>query len=575
MEDRSGAIWVGGFKGLSRIQAGQVTHFSRWNGLSSERVWALAEGVPGNLYVGTSGGGLNVRRGERFTAYTRQQGLPDDHIRALYMDAEGWLWIGTQTGGLSRFREGSFFNFATRGGIPARSIGPMTEDRVGRLWMVSSLGILCVSRRELNEFAAGARREVSYVTYDRNDGLATIEVGGVQPACLRARDGTLWFGTTKGAAWVNPDNLPHNPTPPPVIIEEVRVDDKPIKLPQSKRTDDRVKGFAVGSSSAKSDAESGSPTLTLLPRQRRVEFRFTGLSFTAPSKVQFRYQMENFDPEWIPSATARSASYTRLPPGNYRFRVTACNDSGVWNETGAALGVMVLPPFHQTWWFRVSVLAVAAAGVGAVFLIRVTRLKQLAHLRARIAGDLHDEIGSNLGGIILLSELTQQTKGLPAEAGSSLQEINATAQRSAAVMRDIVWFLNPDFDTPADMVSRMREFARTLLNGVECQFEVSDLSSTQRLSLEFRRAVFFSFKEILHNIMKHAGATRVRIRISMTGRQYMLRVEDNGCGFNPQAKGTGQGLRSLRQRAAEIGGAVSFTSEPGRGTAVELVARCV
>jgi signal transduction histidine kinase len=141
-------------------------------------------------------------------------------------------------------------------------------------------------------------------------------------------------------------------------------------------------------------------------------------------------------------------------------------------------------------------------------------------------------------------------------------------------MRDIVWFLNPDFDTFGDMVSRMRDFARTALNGIELQFEVSDLPPAQRLSLEFRRAVFFSFKEILHNIAKHAGASRVRICLSLTDGRFVLRAEDNGRGFAPETKGTGHGLGSLRQRADEIGGTVTLASTPGRGTTVELAARC-
>lgn len=282
--------------------------------------------------------------------------------------------------------------------------------------------------------------------------------------------------------------------------------------------------------------------------------------------------MEGFDPGWVDGDTARSVSYTRLPPGHYRFHVTACNDSGIWNDTGASLGVEVEPAFHQTWWFRLLVVAAVAGLVASAYHLRMSRLHQLARLRGRIAGDLHDEIGSNLGGIILLSDLTQRMMELPPDALGSLREINATAQRTATAMRDIVWFLNPDFDTFADMVTRMREFARTLLTGIACEFATPPLPSSQRLPLEFRRNVFFAFKEILHNIARHSRATRVHIRIETSGNQFTLRVEDDGCGFDVAAPGGGHGLRSLRQRATDVRGDLTYSSEPGRGTSVRFTA---
>ena len=566
LEGRQGAIWVGGVQGLSRIDRGMVTHYSRRNGLSSDRVQTLAEDSQARLYIGTADTGLNRFQNGRFTAYSRAQGLPDDVIAALYVDAEDAVWIGTHGGGLSRLRADRFFNYQVKGGLPARSVGPMLEDNDGHLWMASNLGIVRAKRSELNEFADGVRRSLNYVTFDRSDGLETVEMGGIQPACLKARDGTLWFGTAKGAAYVDPKQLRVNPLPPPVVIDEVRID-----------------GEIPISEVRQGTSEDGSPTATLSPTanrnrtrvalqpyQRRIEFRFSGLSFVAPTRVRFRYRMDGFDPDWVDGGATRSASYTRLPVGTYTFHVTACNNDGVWNDVGASLGIVVVPAFYQTWWFSLIVLSGVAGVVSALFHVRVSRLKQLARLRGRIAGDLHDEIGSNLGGIILLSELTQRVEALPSEAQESLQEINATAQRTANAMRDIVWFLNPDFDTLVDMVARMREFARTLLAGVECDFEVPDALAAQRLPLEFRRNVFFTYKEILHNIVKHAAATHVSIRLEVIGHRLTLRVEDNGRGFDPTVKASGHGLRSLRQRAADVRGACTVESEPGRGTCVTL-----
>ena len=574
LEDRRGTIWVGGFDGLSRIENGRVTHYARAEGLSSERVWALAAGVADRLYVGTAGGGLNVLQGGRFTAYTRGNGLSDDNVQALYVDADEVLWIGTRAGGLSRFKDGRFFNYGIRHALAVHGIGAILEDDQGCLWLPSNQGILRVSRHELNEFATGARRAVSYSMYNRNDGLASTEVAGIQPACLRAQDGTVWFGTAKGAVFADPKELHDNQLPPPVAIEEVRIDDEPVAGPSAGYGGRRLE---IGHTRASGEtvrppAPSRLSSITVLPHQRRVEFCFTGLSFSAPNKVRFRYRMEPFDPDWVEGGTARSVSYTRLPPGSYRFHVTACNDSGVWNEAGASLGVVVAPAFHQTWWFRLLVLAGVMGVVSTLLRLRVARLQQLAHLRGRIARDLHDEIGSNIGGIILLSELTQQTPSLPPDAQTSLQQINATAQRTASAMRDIVWFLNPDFDTLPDMVARMREFTATLLSSVACEFALPDSLPSASLPLEFRRNVFFAFKEILHNIVKHADASRVGIRVEVKGRQFMLRIHDDGRGFDTTYATSGHGLRSLRRRAEELDGQLMVESGSGKGTTVVLTA---
>jgi hypothetical protein len=413
--------------------------------------------------------------------------------------------------------------------------------------------------------------------------LATIEVGGIQPACLKARDGTLWFGTTKGAAYLNPKELAGNLRAPPVIIEEVRIDDDVVEEYPLVPGAESVPTSASPTGDPPSQiAPPGSPSpdhgprITVRPHQRRLEFRYTGLSLAAPTKVQFRYRMEGFDPGWVYPGTARAVSYTRLPPGHYRFHVNACNDSGVWGEAQASLAVAVLPAFHQTWWFRLLVLAAVAGGVSCgtfvVLHLRVARLRQLARLRGRIAGDLHDEIGSNLGGIVLLSELTRQTPALPSEAQASLTEIHATAQRTAAAMRDIVWFLNPDFDTLTDMVARMREFARTLLIGVEHEFVAPELASAHRLPLEFRRNVFFAYKEILHNSVKHAGAKRVTIRLEVSDHHLIVQVADDGRGFDTRHASGGHGLRSLHQRASDLEGLVTIASQAGQGTTVTFTA---
>jgi signal transduction histidine kinase len=322
-------------------------------------------------------------------------------------------------------------------------------------------------------------------------------------------------------------------------------------------------------------AVAGNPTtaLTVPARSHRVEFHYPGLGLMAPAKVRFQYWLEGFDPDWVEAGARRVAYYTRLSPGRYRFHVRACNGDGVWDETGVALGVLVLPAYFQTWWFRLLVVAAGIGLITAFYVSRLARLQALAKLRGRIAGDLHDEVGSNLGSIAVLSELSQREPALPKNVRRRLTQIHQVSRHTAAAIRDIVWFINPEFDTLDDMVARMREFAVAEFGALPYQFEAPARLPQQRLSLALRRNVFFAFKEMLHNLVKHAHATQARIRLDVTRDRLCLEVTDDGQGFEPALARTGHGLKSLRQRALDLGGRLDIQSQRGQGTTITLHAR--
>ncbi len=585
LEDRQGAIWVGGFDGLSRIRQGQVTHYSQREGLSCPRVWALAEGAAGRLYVGTDGGGLNVFQDGRFTVYTRDHGLPDESIRSLYMDAEGVLWIGARAGGLSRFEDGRFFDYRAKGGLPVRSVGPMLEDGQGALWMVTNLGILRVSRRELNEFSVGARRSVSFAAYGRGDGLATTEVGGIQPACLKAHDGTLWFGTIKGAAYVDPEALGSNSLPPPVLIEEVRIDDEPVKESGSQ---------ADGSASeAEDEPPSGvrpSSPITLLPHQRRLEFRFTGLSFTSPAQVQFRYQMEGFDPDWVDADTARTVSYTRLPPGRYCFRVTARNNDGPWNETVASLAVMVLAPWYQTAW-ATGLAILSGAGLLALFFQqRIRRLRRAQALqegfsrqliasqeaeRRRLAGELHDGLGQDLLLIKNHAVLALQLPDAGRAIKDQMEEISVAATRAIDATRAMAHALGPYELEQLGLAGAMKSMIHRIADASGLVFHSQFDTLADALGADQEIALYRILQESLNNIVKHAQAREVFLEIDCSADLLTVRLQDDGCGFEMDAKGrakasSGHGLLGIYERARLARGRARIQSAPGRGTVLTL-----
>jgi len=353
-EDRSGALWIGtNGGGLFRLENGKLTSFKKRDGLSDEYIRSLLEDREGNLWIGTNGGGLNRYAGGKFTAYSVKEGLPSNFIRALYQDRQGTLWIGTRGGGLCRMRDGKFQVFGTKDGLLSDVAFQILEDGRENLWVSCNKGIFRVSKRDLEDFAAGKIPRIACVSYGRADGMKSPECnGGTQPAGWKTRDGRLWFPTIRGVVAIDPQRLATNEVPPPVLVESVLVDGKPLSAPA---TGSRSAGVAPPGQAG--DAPPG-PAGEAPPGSDRFEFHFTALSFLAPDRVRFQYFLEGYDKGWndLGGGRERVAVYTNLPPGKYTFRVKACNNDGLWNETGAAFPFRLRPQFHQTPLFTLLVV---------------------------------------------------------------------------------------------------------------------------------------------------------------------------------------------------------------------------
>ena len=290
-------------------------------------VRALAQTPDGTVWAGADDGTLYRCETNRLQAFRPRDALAEQPIYSLVADESGTLWAGTFRGGLLRFSRGQFTRFTAKQGLPVDVISQILDDRHGRLWLGTHQGIYCVTKAALNAVAAGRTNTLDYVIYGRHDGLPALEFSdGYQPGCWRGADGRLWFTTVRGVVWVNPDELTVNSAPPPVLIEELRVDGEPMAL--RRRPNRRAAGH------------------------KQFDFRFTALSFDAGDKARFRYRLEGLDADWVDADTRRTAQYRNLEPRDYRFRVIACNSEGVWNETGATIRFAVQPFFYQTWWFQ-------------------------------------------------------------------------------------------------------------------------------------------------------------------------------------------------------------------------------
>jgi signal transduction histidine kinase len=330
--------------------------------------------------------------------------------------------------------------------------------------------------------------------------------------------------------------------------------------------------------------------LKVPPGRHRIEFEYTGLSFVAPEKVRFKYRLNNFDTEWADAGTKRVASYDYIPPGIYSFQVTACNNDGVWNNTGASLKFEVLPYFWQTTWFRVlGGLATMLAAGGAVWfdtrrrmrrrLERAERQRDVERERSRIARDIHDDLGASLTRIAMLSQSDRGEMQLPESVARNLDRIFTTAREVTSALDEIVWAVNPRHDRLDSLANYLSRFAYEYLSVAEvrCRLDLPLHLPTLPVTAEVRHNLFLAFKEALHNIVKHAAANEVRVELKLEAAQLALQVADNGRGFDlvgsdgGSAAGRlacGNGLANMRRRLVEIGGACEIHSERGRGTTV-------
>jgi signal transduction histidine kinase len=298
--------------------------------------------------------------------------------------------------------------------------------------------------------------------------------------------------------------------------------------------------------------------------------------------------------DWVDAGAKRVANYSFLPPGDYTFRVIACNNDGIWNETGVSLPFTLLPHFWQTWWFRVlgGVLTAVAAGGTVWFdtrrrmrrkLERIERQRMIEQERARIAHDIHDDLGSQLTRITMLSESARSVVDDPKQAASDLNQIYDTAREATKAMDEIVWAVNPKHDTLESLASYLEKFALDFLGaaGIRCRLDMPLQSPVWQLTSDARHNLFLAYKEALNNVVKHSSSSEVRISLALEASAFELDIADNGCGFDPQnlnAKTTndtgrlaaGHGLASMSQRLREIGGNCKIISAPGKGTKVKF-----
>ncbi len=576
-EDRGGNIWIGSDSSVIQYKNNYSTRYTHEDGMPEFGASAILEDHSGNLWFGSYGGGLCKFRDGKFTVFTTRDGLSNNRARSLHEDADGVLWIGTERG-LNRFKGGRFFAFTTKEGLFDNLVNHVLEDDFGNFWISCNRGIYRVSRRELNDVAEGKAGTVRYAAYGEADGMLSSETKGeTQPAGWRGRDGQLWFPTTKGLVVIDPKAINDNKIPPPMVIEQVLVNDEIIF------GDGAIARAKSASKVRNSKIETHNSELHLAPgRVRVMEIHYTANSFVTPEKVRFQYRLEGYDLGWREAGQRRVAIYTDLQPGDYRFHVIACNNHGYWNSTGATFALYVTPGFYQTWTFYI-LCGVALCGAGfflhvirVAFLNKFQQLEQehaLEQERARIAQDMHDDLGANLTKIAILSEAAKKNLAVPHLAESQLERISSTAGEVLDNLGEIIWAMNHENDTLDNLCAYLREYAAQSfeLTSVNGYIDFPANVPSHPISAEFRRHVFLLVKEGLHNIVKHSGAMDANLMLTLPDSRLEILIADNGRGFTPdKVSQFGNGLQNMRQRVTEMNGTFDLQSQPGLGTQIKI-----
>jgi ligand-binding sensor domain-containing protein/signal transduction histidine kinase len=577
-EDTTGNLWIANQdSGLFHLLPGNVVQRIPWDGLGRKDNATALAGDPfrGGLWLGFFDGGVAYFAGGKVHAsYSAADGLGEGRVNDLRFDQNGTLWAATE-GGLSRLKNGHVATLTSKNGLPCDAVHWVMEDDAHSFWLNMQCGLVRIARSEMDVWAAAVdkgeylKRTIQATVFDSLDGVRSrAGAGGYTPHVAKSADGKLWFSTLDGVSVIDPRHLPFNKLPPPVYIEQITADRKTYWQNLS------------------GDGSSSPPKLP--PLVRDLEIDYTALSLAAPEKMRFRVKLEGWDRDWQDAGNERKAFYTNLPPRNYRFRVMACNNSGVWNETGDQMGFSVAPAWFQTNLFRVLCVAAFLLILWALYHLR---LRQLAHQfnitlearvneRTRIARDLHDTLLQSFQALLYrLQSVRRVLPGSPEEAAQRLDSaIDQTAQ-AITEGRDAVHELRSSTVVANDLAQAIgtlgEDLATPANNHHAVAFSVLVEGAPRNLHPILRDEVFRIAGEAMRNAFRHAEAKQIEVEIRYDDRHFRMSVRDDGKGIDPKVlTQDGQaghyGLHGMRERAKLVGGRLEVWSELDSGTEVEL-----
>lgn len=469
-----------------------------------------------------------------------------NQVQFAYVDDKNKIWCGTLHG-LYRFdplAEQVTARYYGKDGLPSDLITKIAADDAGRLWLLTGAGI--------SIFDETAPQGAQFTNLGPDDGV--INTPSSPEAFIRTGNGEIYWGGSNGVYRFYPQVQSTNPHSPQIRLTDFKLFNRSVAL---------------------DTAISEINTIHLDYDENFFSFTFAAMDFTNPRQNHYAYQLDGFDQDWVQIGNRHTANYTQVPPGTYTFRVKGSNNNGVWNEEGASVKVIITPPFWAIWWFRSASVLTVCLVLFVLYRYRVHRLLELQLTRLRIAQDLHDDIGSSLSSIALESELVQGRTALDEKEKTRLNRIANRSRQLIESMDDIVWAINPANDRLDDLLQRMRSTVVDLFapKGISCTFHFPQKVLPHTLAMEFRRNLFLIYKELLNNVFKHSLATHVEIDLEKQNGMLILKVKDNGVGFDAAAARNGNGLSNMKMRAMKLNGKIEFQHPPEGGVEAVLTVK--
>ncbi len=563
LEDQNGNLWLGTLAGLDRLnpKTGNIEVFihkpGNLNSLSHDYVYTIYMDKTHKFWIGTLGGGLDRfdPRTGKFFHYTENPkdttSLSNNNVWCIYQDSRGTLWIGTNNG-LDKFNQskGTFTHYSEQNGLINNVIYGILEDKHGNLWLSSNKGL-----SKFNPVSGKIRN------YSTSDGLQSDQFNG--NAYFEDSKGEMYFGGINGFNMFYPDSIKDNPYKPPIVITDFQIFNQSVK---------------IGKDSPLHKSISETKTIILPYSDNVFSFEFAALHYSSPESNQYAYKMEGFDRNWVYSGTRRYVTYTNLDPGKYVFKVIGSNNDGVWNKQGVSINIIIDPPFWRTWWFLSLFTIFILSIIGSIIYIRINNLLAIERLRLKIAEDLHDDIGTKLTEISLLSDMVYHVNpDDPKSLKDSVRNIGGIARSLIENMSDIVWLINPKRDSLYELFLKLKDNYEELLSFNKIDLYINNLNFLEkiRLPMEYRKNVYLIFKEAMNNSIKYSECSEISLNTEVNRNLLIITMYDNGKGFNIDRKYSGNGLENMKNRADSISGNLRIQSKKGEGTMIKFTGRII
>jgi signal transduction histidine kinase/ligand-binding sensor domain-containing protein len=563
-EGSRGDLWIAATLGdLYRFGGGEWKRFGGLDGLPHATPLVAYTDSLRRVWFGYEQNKIVVLEGEHVRSFAAEQGVKAGNITAV-CEKDGEIWVGGSSG-LQRFAEGRFQTVTAASGA-FEGVSGIVERSNGDLWLNQNSGVVRISHAEIERFKTNFQHPVRMDTFTTMDGMPGAPYPSSRlPSAVESPDGSLWFSTSSGLVWIDPDDIPLNRSVPTVLIQSVTADDRTYREPKQLSFPNRLQNLAI---------------------------RYTALSLAMPERVRFRYMLENYDKDWQEAGTRREAFYPQLPPGNYRFRVVACNNDDVWNLAGSACEFSVAPAYYQRNWFRFLAGVLILLLLSGAYKLRLQSLGRQLQVRyeerlaerTRIARELHDTLLQSFQGLIFrFQAVRNMLPEKPEEAVSALETAIDRAAKAITEGRDAVQELRNRRSSGTSLVEVLTAMTReleadhasTTLDGSPTQVRITVEGTPRKVHPTVQSNLLSIAREALLNAFRHARAKIVELDIDYGPRILLLRVRDDGVGLDSKILTEGRrpghyGLPGMRERARNIGGKFEFWSRIHQGTEVEV-----